>query len=49
MVDHSEVVYVLDRTGAIRTVLAADPGNSSSLHSSFTTLLEAEIRRVAAL
>jgi cytochrome oxidase Cu insertion factor (SCO1/SenC/PrrC family) len=49
MVDHSDTVYVLDRTGRIRTILGADPGDSSALHSSFTTLLEAEVRKVATL
>lgn len=48
MVDHSELVYIVDRTGHVRVVLDADPGDSTALHSSFSTLLEAEIRKVAA-
>lgn len=49
MVDHSDLVDVIDRTGALRATMTADPGNSAALHSSFTTLLEAQIRRVEAL
>lgn len=44
MVDHSDLVFVIDRTGHLRVVLDADPGDSTALHSSFTTLLVSEIR-----
>jgi cytochrome oxidase Cu insertion factor (SCO1/SenC/PrrC family) len=49
MVNHTDIVYVIDRTGQIRYILDADPGDTSALRSSFTTLLDADIRKVASL
>jgi cytochrome oxidase Cu insertion factor (SCO1/SenC/PrrC family) len=49
MVAHSEIAYVIDRSGHTRYILDADPGPAtSSLQSSFAGLLSSEIRRVLA-
>jgi cytochrome oxidase Cu insertion factor (SCO1/SenC/PrrC family) len=48
MVAHSDLVYVIDRTGRLRVVLNADLGGlgESALHSSFSTLLAAQVQDV---
>jgi len=43
MVAHNDEVFVIDATGKMRFVLGSDPGNSASLHSSFTSLLTSDI------
>lgn len=48
MIAHSDLVYVIDRTGHLRVVMNADPGGlgDSALHSSFSTLLAAQVQDV---
>ncbi len=48
MVADSDLVYVIDRTGHLRVVIGADPGGlgDSALHSSFSTLLAAQVHDV---
>ncbi len=48
MVAHSDLVYVIDRTGRLRVVMSADPGGlgNSAAHSSFSTLLAAQVQDV---
>jgi len=46
MVAHSDLVFVIDRTGRLRVVLTSDPGGqgSTALHSSFSTTLVDQVR-----
>ncbi len=47
MVGHSDVAYVIDRSGRTRWVFGADPGSgSSSLKSSFEGLLASKVHQV---
>jgi cytochrome oxidase Cu insertion factor (SCO1/SenC/PrrC family) len=39
MVDHSDVVYVIDSKGVLRVAIPADPLGSSTLRSSFSSLV----------
>jgi cytochrome oxidase Cu insertion factor (SCO1/SenC/PrrC family) len=49
MVDHSEVTFVIDRTGHIRQVIGADPGPATaSTQSSYSVLLTQYARQVLA-
>ena len=44
MVAHTDIVYVIDRTGRTRAILNADPGPAStSSLSSFSTLLASQV------
>lgn len=47
MVDHSDIVFIIDRHGQTREILNADPGDGSSSHSSFSTLLAGQVQRFA--
>jgi len=48
MVAHSDLLYVIDRTGHTRVVMNGDPGGlgASALHSSFSTLLATQVQDV---
>lgn len=48
MVDHSEIAYVIDRSGRMRAVLDSNPGTTLAAHESMSTLLADEIRDVLA-
>jgi cytochrome oxidase Cu insertion factor (SCO1/SenC/PrrC family) len=45
---HSDTTYVIDGVGHLRTILGADPGNTPTDSASFATLLNKEMRAVAA-
>ena len=48
MVDHSDIVYIIDRHGQTREILNADPGDGSATSkSSFSTLLAGQVQRFA--
>ncbi|HEY0871755.1 MAG TPA: SCO family protein, partial [Acidothermaceae bacterium] len=44
---HSDTTYVIDGNGHLRTILGADPGDTSTDSASFATLLNKEMRAVA--
>ncbi|HZM57744.1 MAG TPA: SCO family protein [Acidimicrobiales bacterium] len=44
MVAHSDIVFIIDRNGHIREVLDSDPGTTSVLRSSFSTLLSGQLQ-----
>lgn len=48
MVAHSDLVFVIDRTGRLRVVLTSDPGGqgSAALHSSFSSTLVQQVRQL---
>ncbi|HEV3212335.1 MAG TPA: SCO family protein [Acidimicrobiales bacterium] len=46
---HSDLIYVIDRAGAVRSVIQSDPGNTTATASSLSTLVAAEVQRVLAL
>ena len=49
MIGHSEIAYVIDRNGRIRSVLETDPGPGTEASlSSFSVTLTDSIRTVAA-
>jgi hypothetical protein len=45
---HNDTTYVIDGAGHLRTILGADPGNTSTDSASFATLLNKEMRAVEA-
>jgi cytochrome oxidase Cu insertion factor (SCO1/SenC/PrrC family) len=45
---HNDTTYVIDGAGHLRTILGADPGDTSTDSASFATLLNKEMRAVAA-
>ena len=48
MVDHSDIVFIIDRHGHTREILNADPGDGSATsQSSFSTLLAGQVKRFA--
>jgi len=48
MVDHSDIVYIIDKHGRDREILNADPGdNTSSSRSSFSALVTSQVQRFA--
>jgi cytochrome oxidase Cu insertion factor (SCO1/SenC/PrrC family) len=46
MVSHADLAYVIDADGNIRRIINADPGDGSSDHTSFSSLLAAQITQV---
>jgi hypothetical protein len=47
MIAHTDIVYIIDRTGHTRAILNADPGDGSSASaSSFSALLAGQVRTV---
>ena len=48
MAAHSDTTYVIDGAGHLRTILGADPGDTSTDSASFANLLNKEMRAVAA-
>lgn len=46
MIDHADIAYVIDGQGRTRYVMSADPGSTTTAHSSFVTLLDGEIHSV---
>jgi cytochrome oxidase Cu insertion factor (SCO1/SenC/PrrC family) len=48
MAAHSDTTYVIDGAGHLRTILGADPGDTTTDAASFATLLNREMRAVAA-
>ena len=46
MVAHSDLAYVIDRTGIERVVLDSDPSPGTAGMSSFVVVLSAELRSV---
>jgi cytochrome oxidase Cu insertion factor (SCO1/SenC/PrrC family) len=48
MAAHSDTTYVIDGAGHLRTILGADPGNTTTDSASFAALLNKEMRAVAA-
>jgi len=49
MAAHSDLLYVIDPSGRIRSVIQSDPGNTSATASSLSTLVAGEVQRVLAL
>jgi cytochrome oxidase Cu insertion factor (SCO1/SenC/PrrC family) len=48
MVNHSDIVYIIDRRGRTREILNADPGAADAAsESSFSGLLAGQVRRIA--
>ena len=48
MIDHSDIVYIIDRHGQTREILNSDPGDGSATSkSSFSTLLAGQVQRFA--
>jgi cytochrome oxidase Cu insertion factor (SCO1/SenC/PrrC family) len=43
---HNDLIYVIDPAGRVRTVIQADPGNSTASIASLSTLVAAEVQRV---
>ena len=49
MIAHSDIVYIIDRTGHTREILDSDPGaGSSASESSFSALLASQVQHIAA-
>jgi cytochrome oxidase Cu insertion factor (SCO1/SenC/PrrC family) len=48
MAAHSDTTYVIDGAGHLRTILGADPGDTTTDSASFAALLNKEMRAVAA-
>jgi cytochrome oxidase Cu insertion factor (SCO1/SenC/PrrC family) len=48
MAAHSDTTYVIDGAGHLRTILGADPGDTTTDAASFAALLNKEMRAVAA-
>jgi cytochrome oxidase Cu insertion factor (SCO1/SenC/PrrC family) len=48
MAAHSDTTYVIDGAGHLRTILGADPGDTTTDSASFASLLNKEMRAVAA-
>ncbi len=48
MVAHSDLVFLIDRSGRLRAVMTSDPGapGNAALHSSFSTALTGLVRRL---
>jgi hypothetical protein len=46
---HRDLVYVIDPTGQVRSVIQADPGTTPATWSSLTTVIVDEVQRVLAL
>jgi len=48
MVAHSDLVFLIDRTGRLRVVLTSDPGGQgdAALHSSFSSTVTEQVRRL---
>jgi cytochrome oxidase Cu insertion factor (SCO1/SenC/PrrC family) len=48
MIAHSDVVFLIDRTGRLRVVLTSDPGGTDdgSLHSSFSSTVTDLVRQL---
>ena len=48
MVAHSDLVFLIDRTGRLRVVLTSDPGaqGDAALHSSFSSTVSQEVRQL---
>ncbi len=48
MVAHSDLVFLIDRTGRLRVVLTSDPGaqGDAALHSSFSSTVSHEVRQL---
>ena len=48
MVAHSDIVYIIDRTGHTREIIASDPGAGTAAgKSSFSSLLSSQVQHVA--
>jgi cytochrome oxidase Cu insertion factor (SCO1/SenC/PrrC family) len=48
MVAHSDIVFIIDRTGHTREILNSDPGNGSAAgESSFSALLSSQVQQFA--
>ncbi len=48
MIAHSDIVYIIDRTGRTREILNSDPGDGSpASQSSFSALLASQVLRTA--
>ena len=49
MVAHSDLVFLIDRTGRLRVVLTSDPGGQgdAALHSSFSSTLVDQVRQLS--
>jgi cytochrome oxidase Cu insertion factor (SCO1/SenC/PrrC family) len=48
MVDHSDIVFLIDGHGRIREIFNADPGDGTSVdQSSFSALLAGQVKRFA--
>jgi len=48
MVAHSDLVFLIDRTGKLRVVLTSDPGaqGDAALHSSFSSTVTQQVRQL---
>ncbi len=48
MVAHSDLVFLIDRTGRLRVVLTSDPGaqGDTALHSSFSSIVAGQVRQL---
>ena len=48
MVAHSDLVFLIDRTGRLRVVLTSDPGGQgdAALHSSFSSIVTQQVRQL---
>ena len=49
MAAHEDIIFVISPTGQVRSVFAADPGGTSALGSSLSTLVVDEVQRVLSL
>lgn len=47
MVNHSDIVFLIDKTGHLRTIINADPGTTASIESSFQTTLTNSIKALS--
>ncbi len=48
MVAHSDIVFVIDRTGHVREIINSDPGSGSTAsESSFSVLLTNQVLHIA--
>jgi cytochrome oxidase Cu insertion factor (SCO1/SenC/PrrC family) len=47
MVAHSDILYIIDKSGQIREILSSDPGSTAATHSSISALISDQVQRIA--
>ena len=49
MAAHEDIIFVISASGEVRSVFTADPGGTTALGSSLSTLVVDEVQRVLSL